>query len=53
MDKHGKRVASTEKDRNSRIATLKKVQTWKNPGHDSVHGYWFKKFPSILDRLAI
>ena len=30
-------------------ATLKKYQT---PGHDGIHGYWFKKFISIHHRLA-
>ena len=22
------------------------------PGHDEIHGFWFKKFTSIHDRLA-
>ena len=22
------------------------------PGHDGIHGYWFKKFTSIYDRWA-
>ena len=25
--------------------TLKKVSNWKTPGHDGIHGYWFKKSP--------
>ena len=33
--------------------TLKKVSNWKTPGHDGIHGFWFKKFISIHDRLAI
>ena len=33
--------------------TLKKVSNWKTPGHDGIHGFWFKKFISILDRLAL
>ena len=33
--------------------TLKKVSNWKRPGHDGIHGFWFKKFTSIHDRLAL
>ena len=33
--------------------TLKKVSNWKTPGHDGMHGFWFKKFTSILDTLAL
>ena len=33
--------------------TLKKVSNWKTPGHDGIHGFWFKKFTSIYDRLAL
>ena len=33
--------------------TLKKISNWKIPGHDGTHGLWFKKFPSIHDRLAL
>ena len=33
--------------------TLKKVSNWKTPGHDGIHGLWFKKFTSIHDRLAL
>ena len=29
--------------------TLKKISNWKTPGH----GFWFKKFTSIHDRLAL
>ena len=25
----------------------------KTPGHDGIHGFWFKNFPSIHDRLAL
>ena len=31
---------------------LKKVSNWKTQGHDGIHGFWFKKFTSIHDRLA-
>ena len=34
-------------------ATLRKVPNWKTPGHDVIHGLWFKKFNSIHVRLAI
>ena len=33
--------------------TLKKVLNWKTPGHDGIHGFWFKKSTSIHDRLAL
>ena len=33
--------------------TLKKVSNWKRPCHDRIHGFWFKKFTSIHDRLAL
>ena len=31
----------------------KKISTCKTPGPDGIHGFWFKKFPSIYDRLAL
>ena len=31
----------------------KKISNWKMPGHDGIHGFWFKKFTSIHDRLAL
>ena len=31
----------------------KKISNWKTPGHDGIHGFRFKKFISIHDRLAI
>ena len=33
--------------------TIKKVSNWKTPGYDGIHGFWFKKFTSIHDRLAL
>ena len=33
--------------------TLKKISNWKTSGHDGIHGFWFKKFTSIHDRLAL
>ena len=33
--------------------TLKKKSNWKTPGHDGIHGFWFKKFTSIHGRLAL
>ena len=33
--------------------TLKKIPNWKTPGHDGIHGFWFKKFTSIHDRPAL
>ena len=31
----------------------KKISNWKTSGHDGIHGFWFKKFTSIHDRLAL
>ena len=33
--------------------TLKRKPNWKTPGHDGIHGFWFKKFTSIHGRLAL
>ena len=33
--------------------TLKKISNWKTPGHDGIHGFWFKKFTPVHDRLAL
>ena len=33
--------------------TLKRISNWKATGHDEIHGFWFKKFISIHDRLAL
>ena len=33
--------------------TLKKISNWKTPGHDGIHGFWFKKFTSVHNRLAL
>ena len=33
--------------------TLKNISNWKTQGHDGIHGFWFKKFTSIHDRLAL
>ena len=33
--------------------TLKRIPNWKTPGHDEIHGFWFKKFTSIHVRLAL
>ena len=32
---------------------IKKISNWKTPLHDGIHGFWFKKFTSIHDRLAL
>ena len=33
--------------------TLKRISNWKTPGHDGIHGFWFKRFTSFHDRLAL
>ena len=35
------------------LKTTQKISNWKTPGHDGIHGFWFKKFTSIHDRLAL
>ena len=35
------------------IKTLKKISNWKTPWHNGIHGFWFKKFTSVNDRLAL
>ena len=32
---------------------LKRISNWRTPGHDGIHGFWFKKFNSIHGRLAL
>ena len=33
--------------------TLKRIPNWKTLGHDGIYCFWFKKFTSIHDRLAL
>ena len=33
--------------------TPKRISNWKMPGHDGIHGFWFKKFTSIHGRQAL
>ena len=33
--------------------TLKKESNRKTPGHDGIHGFWFKKSTSVHDRLVL
>ena len=33
--------------------TTLKISNWKTPDHDGIHGFWFKKFVFIHDRLAL
>ena len=33
--------------------TLEKISNWKTSGHDGILEFWFKKFTSIPDRLAL
>ena len=30
-----------------------KIPYWDTPGQDTIHGFWFKKFTSTHDRLAL
>ena len=31
----------------------KRIPNWKTPGYDGFHGFWFRKFISIHDRLEL
>ena len=33
--------------------TVKMISNWKTSGHDGIHGFWFKKFISVNDRLPL
>ena len=33
--------------------TLERISNWKAPGHDGIHGFWFKKLTSIHVTLAL
>ena len=35
------------------LKTTLKISNWKKPGHDGINDFWFKKFTSIHDRLAL
>ena len=54
MDKqHGKRVRRTKGGNTHQfIQSNTKKKKYQIPGHDGIHGFWFK-FTSIHDRLAI
>ena len=35
------------------LRTTLKISNRKAPDHDGIHGFWFKKFTTIHDRLAL
>ena len=35
------------------LKTTLKISKWKTAGYDEIYGFWFKKFTSIHDRLAL
>ena len=35
------------------LKMTQKISNWKTPGHDGIHGFWFKIFTSIHDRLVV
>ena len=35
------------------LKTTRKISNWQTPYHDGKHVFWFKKFTSIHDRLAL
>ena len=32
---------------------MENVQNWKTPGHDSIQGFWFRKFTPMHEMLAL
>ena len=55
---YGKRIRRTRVGPKAEIhinllKTTLKISNWKTPGHDGIHGFGSKKFPSIYDRLAL
>ena len=46
------RLQSGNTDRITQKDT-KKISNRKTPGHDGIHGFWFKRFTTIHDRLAL
>ena len=54
-DKRTRRTQRRPESRNTHRFTQndsKKISNWKMPGQ-GIHGFWFKKFASIHDRLAL
>ena len=35
------------------LKTTQKISNWKTPGHEEIHGFWFRKFTSIHDTIAL
>lgn len=33
-------------------AGVRRMTNWRAPGPDGIQGFWFKKFPSLHDRIA-
>ena len=53
MDKpHGKR-SKAEIHMDLLRTTLRNILNWKAPGRDGTHGFWFKKFTTLHDKLAL
>ena len=52
-DKRTRSVRRRSESGNTHRFTQNDTKKWKTPGHDGIHGFWFKKFTSIYDRLAL
>ena len=56
IDKRTRRTRRRPKSGNTHRFTqndTKKISNWKPLGDDGLHGFWFKKFTSIHNRLAL
>ena len=59
MDKQHERIKRNRRRTESRNTNrftendTKKTSNWKTLGHDRIHGFWFKKFSTIHEGLAL
>jgi len=44
-------MANPEVGKSELVKAIKRTHSWKAPGPDKIHNYWFKKFTSIHDQL--
>ena len=55
-DKRTRKARGRPQSRNTHRTTqktLRNISNWKTSGHGGIHGFWFKKFTSIHDRLTL
>ena len=55
-DKRTRKARRNPENGNTHLFTqnyTKNILNWKTPGHDVIHGFWFKRFTPIHDRPAL